>query len=64
MNDNSADGIYENDSSSHPPVDATDNWWGTTNEAEILKKIGYRPDGAELGIVNYSPYVTEPVLIV
>ena len=55
--------IYENDFSSHPPVDATDNWWGTTNGAEILKKIGYQPDGAKLGIVNYSPYLTEPVPI-
>jgi hypothetical protein len=55
--------IYENDFSSHPPVDATDNWWGTTNEAEILKKIGYRADGAKLGTVNYSPYLTEPAPI-
>jgi hypothetical protein len=46
-----------------PPVDATLNWWGTTDEAAIKEKIYDWEDVGSRGIVNYSPYLVEPVQI-
>jgi len=45
-----------------PDVDATNNWWGTTDESTIQAHIYDWLDDASLGIVDYIPYLTEPVL--
>lgn len=37
-------------------LDATNNWWGTSEEAEIQAKIFDWFDDATKGIVDYSPY--------
>jgi parallel beta-helix repeat protein len=40
-------------------VDAANNWWGTTDTAEIDQKIYDSNDDFELGEVNYTPFLTE-----
>jgi hypothetical protein len=55
--------IYDNDWTDSPPVDATHNWWGTTNEAEIVEKVCSRSYGAGQRMVNYSSYLMEGVPI-
>ncbi|GEM_PF-4578855 len=44
-----------------PTIDATNNWWGTTDEATIQTHIYDWYDDASLGLVEYIPYLTEPV---
>ncbi|KKL86255.1 hypothetical protein LCGC14_1946560, partial [marine sediment metagenome] len=46
------------------PVNATNNWWGTTNVIEIQEHIYDWYDDASLGIVAYTPYTdgTKPIL--
>jgi hypothetical protein len=39
-------------------VDAKNNWWGTTVDAQIGDKIFDWIDDASVGIVNYSSYLT------
>jgi parallel beta-helix repeat protein len=41
-------------------IDATANWWGTTNVSEIETAIYDGADQFGLGIVDYSNYLTEP----
>jgi hypothetical protein len=41
-------------------VNATANWWGTTNETRIRELIHDYYDDYLLGRVFYSPYMTEP----
>ena len=44
-----------------PDIDATNNFWGTTEESEIKKLIWDCHDDAALGCVNYIPFLIEPV---
>lgn len=46
-----------NDSSSE--IDATNNWWGTTNEQLIITKIVDYFQDASKGIVKFQPYLNE-----
>ena len=46
--------------SSSTNVDATNNWWGTADPAEIDQKIWDYNDDYSLGEVNYTPFLTEP----
>jgi hypothetical protein len=39
-------------------LDATNNWWSTTDEPTIQSKIYDWFDDASLGIVDYAPYLT------
>jgi parallel beta-helix repeat protein len=39
-------------------VDAAENWWGTTDTAEIDEKIWDYNDDFDLGNVNYLPFLT------
>ncbi len=41
-------------------VDATYNWWGTTDEAAINQTIQDFYDDFDLGKVTYTPFLTEP----
>jgi len=41
-------------------VDAAYNWWGTTDTAEINRKIWDFNDDFNLGKVNYTPFLTAP----
>ena len=43
-----------------PNLDATNNYWGTTDENEIKNKIYDWFDDDTKGIVDYSPWLTEP----
>ena len=42
------------------PLDATNIFWGTTEESEIKKLIWDCHDDAALGCVNYIPFLEEP----
>jgi len=42
-------------------IDATYNWWGTTNEAAIEERIYDYYDDYNLGRVLYKPYLVPPV---
>lgn len=55
--------VYNSNVQGTAGVDCANNWWGTTNEATIQAHIYDWYDDASLGIVNYSPYLTEPVPI-
>ena len=44
-----------------PDFDATNNYWGTTNEFAIKAEIYDGFDDATLGFVNYIPFLTEPI---
>ena len=46
-----------NDSSSE--IDATNNWWGTTNEQMIINRIVDYFQDAKKGIVKFQPYLNE-----
>jgi len=46
-------------SSSAVPIDATNNYWGTTNEAIIKVLIWDALDDASLGAVTYKPFLNE-----
>jgi len=41
-------------------INATSNWWGTTETAEIDRLIHDFYDDFDLGKVNYTPFLTEP----
>ena len=41
-------------------LDATNNWWGTTNSATIASLIYDRYDDATKGYVIYNPWLTSP----
>ena len=43
-----------------PNLDATSNWWGTTDSAEIADKIYDWFDDSTKGLVDYIPYLTSP----
>lgn len=52
--------LYNDNAQTTPNVDATFNWWSTSNNATILEGIYDWIDNNTLGIVNYSPYLTKP----
>jgi uncharacterized repeat protein (TIGR01451 family) len=47
--------IHCDNSSSSQPINATNNWWGTTSDSEIQNRIFDRNDDITVGIVNYMP---------
>jgi len=59
--DNTPYDVYNVNSCGSPHVNATYNWWGTTDEATIQAHIYDWFDDASWGIVDYIPYLTEPV---
>jgi Tfp pilus assembly protein PilX len=42
-------------------IDATNNWWGTADEAAIAALILDQSDHPYLGIVHWQPYLTEEI---
>jgi len=42
-------------------IDATSNWWGTTDEATIQAHIYDWSDNTNYGVVIFKPYLTSPV---
>ncbi len=52
--------MYNGNDQGTPNVVATNNWWGTANDADIQAKIYDWFDDYTLGIVNYSPYLATP----
>ena len=52
--------LYNGNSQGSPNLNATNNWWGTTDEAEIQVMIYDWFDDSSLGIVDYSPYLFTP----
>ena len=42
-------------------VQVANNWWGTTDPAEIEAKLFDAKDSLDLGLLIYEPYFTEPV---
>ena len=42
-------------------IDATNNWWGTTDTGEIDAGIHDAKDDSNLGLVTYQPFLTQPV---
>lgn len=53
-------GTYEliNKNGNSTTLDAKNNWWGTTVDAQIGGKIFDWMEDASVGIVNYSPFLT------
>lgn len=43
-----------------PDIDATNNWWGTTDKATISASIYDYKNNFDLGTVNFTPFLTEP----
>jgi hypothetical protein len=44
-------------------INATNIWWGTTNDAEISQHIYDYYDDYELGKIVYDPFLTETILV-
>ncbi len=42
-------------------IDATNNWWGTSDAAEIATTIYDCNDDLEVGCVTYQPFATSPI---
>ena len=61
INNNTPYDIYNAKLYGSLDINTTYNWWGTTNETEIQAHIYDGFDNASLGIVDYIPYLTEPV---
>lgn len=45
------------------PIQASHNWWGTTDEGAIRARIFNRPHGGSTGEVLISPPLTAPVKV-
>ena len=43
-----------------PDVNASNNWWGTANNADVQAKIYDWIDDGSLGIIKYSPFKSTP----
>ena len=52
--------MYNGNAQGTTNLAATNNWWGTSDDATIQTKIYDWFDNNTLGIVNYSPYVITP----
>ncbi|MBI2877807.1 MAG: carboxypeptidase regulatory-like domain-containing protein [Candidatus Tectomicrobia bacterium] len=57
---NSPPQMWNADLASAPHIDARNNWWGTTDEAEIQQEIWDWNDDLGLGVVDWRPYLTAP----
>ncbi|MEK7263637.1 MAG: SdrD B-like domain-containing protein, partial [Bacteroidota bacterium] len=42
-------------------IDATNNWWGTTNAVTIAEKIYDRTDSVSFGTVDFTPFRAEEI---
>ncbi|MBM3242012.1 hypothetical protein FJZ31_37550 [Candidatus Poribacteria bacterium] len=51
---------YELINGSNSPIDATNCYWGTTDEAKIEAEIYHKPDNPSLGLVTYKPFSPTP----
>ena len=45
------------------PLDASNNWWGSTNETVIEENIYDYYDDFNLGIVTFKPYISSPYFV-
>ena len=48
------------DYSANSNIDASNNWWGTTDNQAISQTIHDSKDRADLGTVNFTPFLTAP----
>jgi len=55
------DNMVNNSKMDIPDVDATGNWWETTDEATIQKYMYDWNDDASLGRIIYQPIATAPI---
>ncbi len=55
--------IYTERLSNSAPIDAQQNWWGTTSSSVIESSIWHNPDDGALGQVIYEPYRSQPVTL-
>jgi parallel beta-helix repeat protein len=56
--DNAPYDIYNSNACNSSAVNATNNWWGSTDETRIQAHIYDWYDTSSLGIINYIPYLT------
>jgi hypothetical protein len=52
--------LYNENAQGTPNVNAINNWWGTSNDLQVQAKIYDWSDNGNLGVVNYSPFLTKP----
>jgi hypothetical protein len=52
--------LYNDHAQGTPNINAINNWWGTSNDLQVKAKIYDWSDNGNLGIVNYSPFLTKP----
>jgi hypothetical protein len=60
ITNNNLDGIYLNPDFASQDVNATNNWWNTTNTTIIDSLINDYYDNFNLGKVSYTPILTTP----
>lgn len=53
--------LYNNNANTASDLDATNNYWNTSDLAAIEARIFHGIDDANLGLVNYQPFRTSPV---
>ena len=52
--------VYNAVPNTEPDVDMENNWWGTTNDADIQAAIYDWFDDPSKGFVDYTPFLTQP----
>ena len=58
--DNTDYDLFNGNADGSPDVNAENNWWGTTDSALIVAHIWDWFDDPNLGLVDFTPYLTSP----
>ncbi|MGN0033305.1 MAG: T9SS type A sorting domain-containing protein [Candidatus Limimorpha sp.] len=57
---NGFDGVmYELYNNAFSDIEAVGNWWGTAEADEVEDRIYHKNDDSSLGLVNYTPFLTD-----
>ncbi len=53
--------LYNGNITGRPDVDATGNWWGSTDQVQVEQMIWHEPDDGQRGLVVFDPLLSGPI---